>query len=126
MESPAPNMIVVALGDSNVVVRYFAWVDQDAADFGKVRSTAIRLVKIALDSAGISMPEPTYNIRMEQVETPVIAPGDAQREGRASTTGPSATVLEQAQDADTAIDTDIDRQMKEDQAKSDERNLLLE
>jgi hypothetical protein len=52
MEDPVPFMIVEDLGDSNVLVRFFGWVDQRNADFAKVRGEAIRRVKLALDEAG--------------------------------------------------------------------------
>lgn len=66
LEDPAPEAFIEALGDSNVVVRYHGWVDQRESDFLKVKSEAIRRVKEALDEAGITMPEPTYIVRLRQ------------------------------------------------------------
>jgi len=63
---PPPQALVEALGESNVVIRYLAWVDQRTVDFLKVKSEAIRRVKEALDRAGISMPEPTYVVRLRR------------------------------------------------------------
>jgi small conductance mechanosensitive channel len=75
---PPPQALLEELGESNVVIRYLGWVDQRAADFLKVKSEAIRRVKEALDAAGISMPEPTYLVRLRReggaAETPVSAP----------------------------------------------------
>ena len=56
------------LGDSNVAVRFFGWVDQREADFFQVRSEAIRRVKTALENAGVDMPEPIYRVVMRQAE----------------------------------------------------------
>lgn len=64
LKDPAPICTVQQLGDSNVVLHVFGWVDQTHADFGMVRSEAIRLVKHAFDLAGIVMPEPIYNVRL--------------------------------------------------------------
>jgi small-conductance mechanosensitive channel len=61
---PPPVATVEALGDSSVVIRVAGWVDQRQADFLKVRSEAIRLVKQAFDAAGVSMPEPIYSLRL--------------------------------------------------------------
>ena len=66
LDDPAPSCTVQTLGDSNVLLRVFGWVDQTQADFFKVRSEAIRLVKRTFDQAGIVMPEPIYNVRLGQ------------------------------------------------------------
>ncbi len=66
IEDPPPRVDVQALGDSNVTLRVFGWVDQRHFDFLKVKSEAIRLVKEAFDAAGIVMPEPIYNLRMQE------------------------------------------------------------
>ncbi|MCC7327862.1 MAG: mechanosensitive ion channel [Burkholderiales bacterium] len=62
---PPPVCTVEALGESNVVLRVFGWVDQTKAEFLKVRSESIRLVKGAFDRAGVVMPEPIYNLRID-------------------------------------------------------------
>ncbi|MEO7387546.1 MAG: DUF2254 family protein [Gammaproteobacteria bacterium] len=67
LNEPAPYCTVETLGDSNVILRVFGWVDQSKADFLRVRSEAIRLVKRSYDDAGIVMPEPIYNIRMQSI-----------------------------------------------------------
>lgn len=64
LDDPKPFCLVMELGDSSVVLRVFAWVNQGEHDFGRVRSEAIRRVKEAFDTAGIGMPEPIYNIKM--------------------------------------------------------------
>ena len=126
MEDPGPAMIIRELGDSNVVVTFFAWVDQDIADFGKVRSAGIRLVKTAYDEAEISMPEPIYSIRMEDVTPAERAPGAADRESkpRQPRSEPTAAVLEQAGEADTKVVTELDEQIQEDLDSSSETNYL--
>lgn len=75
MSDPAPFCLVQQLGDSNVVVRVYGWVDQASHDFARVRSEAIRQVKEAFDAAGIVMPEPIYNIKMLDRKT--AAAGEA-------------------------------------------------
>jgi small conductance mechanosensitive channel len=64
VEKPAPSVLVDQLGDSTVNLNCRGWVDQTQADFGKVRSEAIRRVKERFDEEGISMPEPTYRVQM--------------------------------------------------------------
>ncbi|HSA79819.1 MAG TPA: mechanosensitive ion channel family protein [Geminicoccaceae bacterium] len=77
LADPPPQALVEALGDSNVVIRYLGWVDQRAADFLAVKSEAIRRVKEALDEAGISLPEPTYRVRLRREEARPEAPAAA-------------------------------------------------
>ena len=68
LSDPPPLCIVHALGDSNVVLRIFAWVDQDVADFTKTRSASMAVVKQAFEAADINMPEPIYRLRVENVD----------------------------------------------------------
>ncbi len=64
LADPKPMVIVQSLGDSNVILRCYAWVDQRNFSFPKVRSESIRLVKQAFDRQGIVMPEPIYKVRL--------------------------------------------------------------
>lgn len=79
LNNPAPICTVDQLGDSNVVLHVFGWVDQTHADFAMVRSEAIRLVKHAFDQAGIVRPEPIYTVRLGSTVasgSPTAAPHD--------------------------------------------------
>ncbi len=67
---PEPVVLVDELGDSSVVLRFFGWVDQRQADFFRVRSEAIRLVKEVFDAAAIEMPEPISRVRVERPSEP--------------------------------------------------------
>ena len=59
-------------------VRFFGWVDQGVTNFGSARSEAIRLVKEAIEAAGIELPEPTYRVRTETYQpTPKKRPATA-------------------------------------------------
>jgi small-conductance mechanosensitive channel len=63
---PPPFARVEELGESNVALRYFCWVDQREADWFKVRSEAIRRTKVALDTAGVDMPVPIYQVNLNR------------------------------------------------------------
>ena len=78
LDDPAPSSAIVELGDSSVPVRFFGWVDQGVTNFGSARSEAIRLVKEAIEAAGIELPEPTYRVRTETYQpTPKKRPATA-------------------------------------------------
>lgn len=64
LDDPKPTALVNSLGDSNVTVRVYGWVNQKAFSLSKVSSEAIKKTKQAFDDAGIVMPEPIYQIRL--------------------------------------------------------------
>jgi small conductance mechanosensitive channel len=65
LNEPKPMAMIEELGDFNIILRIYAWTDQDKFDFLKVRSETIRQTKSAFDQANIVMPEPTYQIKIE-------------------------------------------------------------
>lgn len=64
LAEPKPQVIVQDIGDSNVVLRIYAWINQTEYDFLKVRSEAIKKVKDCVDQAHISVPKPTYDLNL--------------------------------------------------------------
>lgn len=66
MDKPPPRAFISALGDSNVMVRFHGWVDQRSHDFIQVKSESIRRVKLALEDAGMDMPEPIYRVQLSE------------------------------------------------------------
>ncbi|PWQ99689.1 mechanosensitive ion channel family protein [Leucothrix pacifica] len=66
LDDPKPLVVIEALGDSNVLLRIYGWLNQEQYSYAKVRSETIRMVKQAFDEAGIVMPEPIYKLRMMQ------------------------------------------------------------
>ena len=76
LDRPAPAVWVEGVGDSNVVIRFAAWVDQTKTDFALARGEAIRIVKCAVEAAGFGLPEPIYRVRLDQ-EQPTAPPAAA-------------------------------------------------
>lgn len=66
---PKPQVIVNEIGNSSIVLRIYAWINQTEYDFLKVRSEAIKKVKDCVDQAHISVPKPTYDLNL--IKTPV-------------------------------------------------------
>jgi small-conductance mechanosensitive channel len=114
LAAPAPFARIQELGEYSMSVHFFGWVDQREADFGKVRSEAIRLLKTAFDEAGVSMPEPISTVRLEPLEP----------EPRVLSDQLSARVLEKAHRLDVSPDYELDAQIEEDVRSSDEEDLL--
>lgn len=74
LAKPPPRALIVALGDSNVQVRFHGWVDQRTHDFLSTKSEAIRRVKLALEAAGMDMPEPIYRVQLAERAAEAVAP----------------------------------------------------
>ena len=121
LADPCPLILIEALGDSTVNLRFLAWVDQRQNDFLKSKSEAIRLVKRAFDEAGFEMPEPIYRVRMREVET-VKQNATPQKDSPSPTTQAS----EPEEEADTSIDDSIDQQLETARRTEGEPDLLAE
>ena len=65
LSDPPPEARIVEVGDSNVVIRFLGWVDQNETDWFKAQSRAIPAVKEALEEAGFGLPEPIYRLRFD-------------------------------------------------------------
>jgi small conductance mechanosensitive channel len=122
MSKPPARAYISALGDSNVQLSFHAWVDQRSHDFLMVRGEAIRKVKLALEHAGMDMPEPIYRVQLTQrSDSPSAAAADA---------GPTASLpkavsrapLEQA--VDTRAVTDLQEQIQHDPRADASADLL--
>jgi small conductance mechanosensitive channel len=60
LPEPAPAVVLMGLGSSSVDWQVQLWVA--TTDFGTVRQTTIRAIKVALDEAGISIPFPQLEV----------------------------------------------------------------
>lgn len=117
LDDPEPEAIIVQLGDSNVVIRFYGWVDQTESSFFKVKAEAIRRVKTRLESAGMDLPEPIYRVVLRRPGKAAQAPKSVDSPpGEASV---QQTTEDQAPDehdlaAGEAVDEQIARERAED------------
>lgn len=116
LREPRPFGLIEELGDWSVVVRFFGWMDQEQSDYFKVRSEAVRLVKAALDEAGVVMPEPISQVRLR--------PWDSEPEQRSSARI-EPKIGQAAAEADVAPEPQLDAQIRDELERSDGQNLLL-
>ncbi|MEO7937990.1 MAG: mechanosensitive ion channel family protein [Burkholderiaceae bacterium] len=118
IEKPPARAYISALCDSNVQVRFHAWVDQRSHDFLLVKSEAIRTVKLALERAGMDMPEPIYRVQL--TESHPLA------QAAAPPTGSRSMVRAPAdQPVDTRAHSDLQEQIQGD-ARTDAASDLLD
>lgn len=120
LNDPEPSLLIKELGDFNVLIECFGWIDQREADFAKVKSQAIRLVKEAFDQAGILMPEPITNIRLKQ-----ISPSERlTQEDKPTAKQLDPSLKAEAETVDVSPGHELEHQIKEEHEQSDEENLL--
>ncbi len=129
LDEPAPMALIEELGDSNVLIRFYGWVDQQEVSFSKVKGEAIRLVKTELEEAGMDLPEPIYRVHMVQGEAKVQGEIQAPAQGKADTQEKTAktaeasrheTAPEPEKPTDIRPDDSLDQQIAEDRSKTDE------
>lgn len=65
LQDPPSRALIQTVGESSIVLRFYAWVDQRPTDFLKARSLAIQATKHAVEEAGYELPEPIYRIRFD-------------------------------------------------------------
>lgn len=103
LASPPPACLVETLGDSRIILRPYAWIDQRHSDYLKTKSEAQQRVKEAFDDAGIVMPEPIYNIKLRPPRRAGEQPGrkppaeEKRRPDTAAETSPDRTIERQMQ-----------------------------
>lgn len=114
LHDPPPQAIALELGDSSVQVRFLAWINQDEADLTKTRSEAIRLVKLALEDAGIELPPPEYRVVM-------VTGGESTDEAKPS----AIESVQLREEQDTSVDDSVDQQILADAPQAGEDNLLV-
>ena len=66
LDTPKATAIIQDVGDSNILLRFFGWVDQTDTDFLKGAASRSRPPRCALESAGFALPEPIYRLRFDQ------------------------------------------------------------
>lgn len=130
LAEPGASAALKEVGDSSLVIKFTAWVDQSKSDFAKARSVAIVATKSALEVCGFTLPEPIYRLRFDNSDLASIletaAPIDAQvgegtavlNEAAAPTTAPSVQV------ADVSIDQEMAQKVDEERVRKEQDDLL--
>ena len=91
LDNPPATAEILNVGDSNIVIVFRGWVDQNETDFKKARGAAIRETKIALEDAGFALPEPIYRLRFDGMPQAIsVAAGSADGAREKIDPGPSA------------------------------------
>ncbi|MFD1343221.1 mechanosensitive ion channel family protein [Litorisediminicola beolgyonensis] len=65
LDDPEELVWIENITESGAILRVTGWIDQNATGFATARGDAIRLVKAAIEDAGVAIPDTTYRIRLE-------------------------------------------------------------
>lgn len=121
LDKPNATAVIRDVGDSNVVLRFYGWVDQTRTDFLKGRSLAIQAAKTALEGSGFALPEPIYRLRFDEgASLPV--PGLQPPKARPAKQPKSVTAPDVA--SDTAPDSHVETLVREERATGPQNDLL--
>jgi small-conductance mechanosensitive channel len=121
LETPEPQARVEEVGDSNIVIRFLGWINQEETDWYKAKSRAIPAVKNALEQAGFGIPEPIYRLRMDPRSAPISTFAEAP-----AAPAPVKPVPAADQPADLSPDDEVVRMVEAERAdrKAAENDLL--
>jgi len=130
LPDPEPFGMIMKVGDSNIVLKFLAWVDQRETDFMKARGAAIAGVKRALENGGFTLPEPIYRLRIDTAQGAVPGslivsdlPADSVDDIRPEPEAPTPPKANLAK-TDVAPDTTIDDKVAQERAETAEVDLL--
>ncbi len=122
LADPPPNGVIMSVGDSNIILKFTAWINQEQADFLKARSRAIRATKMAVEAAGFTLPEPIYRLRIDQRPASINVLTDPDPAGQPA---PRPRIQPVAgEDASVEPDDHIDEKIAEERRDSDAEDLL--
>lgn len=125
LADPAPDAGVVEVGDSNIVLKFFGWVDQRETDWYKARSRAIAAVKAKLEAEGFALPEPIYRLRFDPHTTPPPFGDIAEKSGREpSAAAPKRVLAEGEEPQDVRPGEEIARMVEAERAQDGGKDLL--
>lgn len=69
LKEPEANVWIQELGDSSVVLRAAAWIDQHQTSYSLAKGEAMRIILATFMSKGIEMPEPTFRLITDLPDT---------------------------------------------------------
>lgn len=131
LRDPPPLSFIHKVGDSNIVLFFGAWIDQNKSDYAKSRSVALSTVKTALEDDGFALPEPIYRLRfdnsapaaLKEMAGVVVTETDAAKDS----SGRDKKAVPRAQSSaalDTAPDLHIAEKVAEERAEAGDEDLL--
>jgi hypothetical protein len=126
LRTPKASAIIQDIGDSNILLRFFGWVDQTQTDFLKGRSLAIQAVKSTLEAAGFALPEPIYRLRFDDSAPASISMRETGRGGQETRSKAAHVPVATPIEGDTLPDAHVAELVQEERAAAGDDDLLDE
>jgi len=122
LDTPKASAVIRDVGDSNIVLRFYGWVNQTKTDFLKGRSLAIQAAKAALEGAGFALPEPIYRLRFDEAAS--LPAQRAQLEAARPGPKPAKPPAPPKVGVDIAPDSHVEKLVDEERAAGNQNDLL--
>ncbi|GLI98980.1 mechanosensitive ion channel protein MscS [Sphingobium sp. BS19] len=124
LSAPPATAIIRDVGDSNIVLCFFGWLDQSRTDFLKGRSLALDTAKRALEGAGFALPEPIYRLRFDGTPSwPTHAP---ETEAEKTQKSPRVPRLIDLAEEDSSPDIHVAKLVEDERAQTSGGGDLLD
>jgi small-conductance mechanosensitive channel len=124
LDSPRPGSFVEMMGDSNIVIRFMGWINQQETDFLKARSYAMQKAREVLAEQGFSLPVPRYNLHFDDGLLPFQALKPKLEAGKEQP-GPRGHVVS-VEDVDDVEEMDVSPEQHLQEKVEDERQATQE
>ncbi len=121
LSEPKSQALIYQLGNSNVVMRIYGWVNQNTHSFLKVRSEAIKVVKEAFDAANIGLPDPTYQLKIIDSKDASASKDNTDSNQRLES---NKRYIQANEINDTKVDLSLEKQIKKENIEKGAENLL--
>ncbi len=115
LTTPAPDTWIDRIGDGAIFLIVTGWIDQTETSLVRAKGEALRLVKNAIEAAGVDVPDTTYRIEMVD---PAKGPSPRPKPSAKTSARESVT------DVGTKADAELDRIIDDERAH--ERHDLLD
>ena len=101
LPDPEAQVWIENLSEAGAILRAAAWINQEETGFVTARGDAIRLVKAAMEAAGVTIADTTYRIRIAgepSVPVPATHPEDAAKRPVPTAPEPAAQSFRQSEE----------------------------
>lgn len=126
LNDPKPAAVIESVGDSNIVVKFYGWVDQTSVNFFRSRSLAIETVMRALEGEGLSLPEPAYRLKLQDLSTGIATVSKDRKPKPAKKQAPKQPpdTAEDIEAFDISPDTHLVEKVSDEREQKGEEDLL--
>ena len=126
LAQPAPQVWIDRIGDGAIFLQVAGWIDQRETNLMLAKGEALRVVKLAIEAAGVEVPDTTYRIDLLGAGKALVTADD---DGPDETPPPrpaQAVEPTEVEDVSTSEDEDLERMVNDERSKVERRDLLDE